>query len=126
MLQIRDILVRIRIRLSDSAIFVSDLQDGNKNYVFYLLLLENTFTSFLKNRRNQKIFSCLMIEGSGSVPRTPGSGSGGQKKPYGSSYGSESATLVKMEKIGSQTRWQAHADKVVIEIKYGSRYYNTF
>ncbi len=63
----------------DPATFVSDLQDVNKNLVFFLIFLLLTFwryiTSFFKvenrevtNSRNQCFFYyfCLMIEGSGS------------------------------------------------------------
>ncbi len=97
-LRIPDIIVRIRIRGSvpltyivdpDPAIFVSDLQDGNKkNYnLFCFLLFEATLTSVFKekchkesqNSRNQgfSYYFCLMIEGSGSgsVYRTNRSGS---------------------------------------------------
>jgi hypothetical protein len=64
----------------DPAIFVIDLQDVNKKKVsfnfFCLLLLEGTFTSFLKdkkvtkksqNSRNQgfSYYFCWMMEGSG-------------------------------------------------------------
>ncbi len=73
----------------DPAIFVIDLQDDSKNYFltqfFCLLLFECTFTSFFKdkcqkesqNRRNQSFsyYFCMMIEGSGSIPLTSGSGS---------------------------------------------------
>jgi hypothetical protein len=72
------------------AIFVSDLQDGNKNIFwkfFHLLLSELYLHHFSRikshkevtNSRNQDFlyYFCLMIEGSGagSVPRTNGSGS---------------------------------------------------
>ncbi len=76
-LRIPDILVRIRIRgsvplpnASDPAIFVIDLQDGNKKYFFS----SNFF--LLLNSRNQcfSYYFCLMIEGSESVPLTNRSG----------------------------------------------------
>jgi hypothetical protein len=77
----------------DPAIFFSDLQEGNKNYFFCLLLVEGTFTSFLKdkkvikklqNSRNQGFLTILLddtVEGSESesVPLTNGSGSGRPK-----------------------------------------------
>ncbi len=81
--------IRIRILL----FFVIDLQDANKKtsvlFLFFLLL-----TYFLKvhlhhyskiksqeesqNSRNQgfSYYFCMMIEGSGSIPLTSGSGSG--------------------------------------------------
>ncbi len=73
----------------DPAIFVIDLQDANKKLFFSkffcLLLFEGTFSLFLKshkkvtkqNSSNQGIsyYFCLMIEGSGSVHLTNGSGS---------------------------------------------------
>jgi hypothetical protein len=63
----------------DPAIFVTDLQDANKKLdifskLFCLLLFEDTFTSFFKdkkslNSRNQgfSYYFCLMKEGSGSA-----------------------------------------------------------
>jgi len=48
-------------------------------------------------KSRNKVFSyyfCLMIEGSGSVPRTNGSGSGSRKPKTIVSYGSGSATLL--------------------------------
>jgi hypothetical protein len=73
---------------------VNDLQDANKIFKFFcLLLLESTFTTFstiksprdlrlekLRNSNNQ-IFFCLMIErsGSGSLPNGSGCGSGRPK-----------------------------------------------
>ncbi len=57
----------------DPAIFVNNLQDAKKIIFFFqvfcFLLVEGTFTSFSTD-------FCLMIEGSGSVPQTIGSGSG--------------------------------------------------
>ncbi len=65
------------------AIFVIDLQDGNKKLIFFskffcLLLFESTFTSFFRDKKSKrsqnavgiKVFLtifCMMIEGSGSV-----------------------------------------------------------
>jgi hypothetical protein len=69
-LRIRDMLVRIRIRgsvpltkdpdpaifVSDlSAIFVSDLQDGNKKIIFCLLLFEVIFTLFSKIKSHKEV-----------------------------------------------------------------------
>jgi hypothetical protein len=48
-LRICDILVRIQIQLRAPAIFVSDLQDGNKQKG--LLLFEATFTSFFRDKK---------------------------------------------------------------------------
>jgi hypothetical protein len=43
----------------DPAIFVSDLEDGNKNifffYVFCLLLFEGTFTSFFNDKSHEEV-----------------------------------------------------------------------
>ncbi len=78
---------------SDPAIFVSDLQDVNKKlfFVFNLLLLlfDGTFTSFFKDKKSYRskktvginVFYhfCLMIEGSGLVYLTNGSGSGSRR-----------------------------------------------
>jgi hypothetical protein len=70
----------------DSALFIIDLQDGNKKLMFfkkffYILLFEGTFTAFFKvkksqNSRNQGFFYyfCFILEGSGSGSRA-GSGS---------------------------------------------------
>jgi hypothetical protein len=99
-LRIRDILVSIRIQIlaseiidpaPDPANFVIDLQDANKKLIFpnfsayYGTFLKVHLHHFSKikvikksqNRRNQGVFYyfCLMIEGSGSVPLTNGSGS---------------------------------------------------
>jgi hypothetical protein len=62
-LRIRDNLVRIRIRGSvplityDPGIFVSDIQEGDKNYIFckffYLLLFEGALTSFFKKSHKE-------------------------------------------------------------------------
>ncbi len=90
--RIHDVLVWIRIRIldPDPSIFVIDLQDANNktNFLFNffcLLLFEDTFISYLKiksqkesqNSRNQgfSYYFCMMIEGSGSIPLTNGSGS---------------------------------------------------
>jgi len=75
----------------DPAIFVIDLQDENKKKqlkkkFFCLLLFEGTFTSFFKDKKSKRshknsrsqgfsYYFCLMIEGSGSIPLTRGSGS---------------------------------------------------
>ncbi len=66
----------------DPANFFGALQDGNKKF-FCLLLFEATFTSFFKDKKSQNsmnqgfsYYFCLMIEGSGSVPLTNGSGFG--------------------------------------------------
>ncbi len=93
-LRIHHNLGRIRIRGSmppsngsgpDPAISVIGLQDANKFKFFCLFLFEGTFTLFFKkkvkkksqNSRNQGFacYFCLMIEGSGSVPLSKGSGS---------------------------------------------------
>jgi hypothetical protein len=69
----------------DPAIFVIDLQDANEKliYIKVFLLFEGKFTSFFKeSKRSHKIvgievfsfYFCFMIEGSGSVPLTNGSG----------------------------------------------------
>ncbi len=77
----------------DPAIFIIDLQDAKKNLLknkfFCLLFFESTFTSFFKDKKSKKSqnsrnqgFSycfCLMIEGSGSIPLTYGSGSGSRR-----------------------------------------------
>ncbi len=75
----------------EPAICVIDLHDSNKKrikiFFFCLLPFEGPFTSFFKDRKSKisqkkvriKVFltwSCLMIEGSGSIPLTHGSGSG--------------------------------------------------
>jgi hypothetical protein len=62
MFRIPDILVRSRILLFS---------------LFCLLLFEGTLTSFFKDINFSDYF-CLMLEGSGSVPLTNGSGIGGQ------------------------------------------------
>ncbi len=40
----------------DPAIFVSDLQDGKKNFLlnFCFLLFEGTFTSFFKDKKSER------------------------------------------------------------------------
>jgi hypothetical protein len=74
------------------AIFVIDLQDASKKLIFntifsaYFLKVHLHHTSFQRykkskesqNRRNQgfSYYFCMMIEGSGSIPLTSGSGSG--------------------------------------------------
>jgi hypothetical protein len=95
-LQIRDILVRIRVRgsvpltngsRSESCYFVSDLQDAKKILFAFLSFFPYSFLKVhlhhfpkikshkkSQNSRNQGIF-CLMTDGSGSVPLTNGSGS---------------------------------------------------
>jgi hypothetical protein len=102
-LQIRDILVQIRIHTSDfldptpdPAIFVSDLQEGNKNnnfsakfFAYYFLKVHLHHFSKIKSinksqkSRNQgfSYYFCLMMErsGSGSIPMTNRSGSGRPK-----------------------------------------------
>jgi len=61
--QIRDIWVRVRIRILgltdphpnpalDPALFLSDLQDVNKNLLFCLVLFEDTFTSFFNDKKS--------------------------------------------------------------------------
>ncbi len=93
-LQIHVILVWIRAdsclwqKDPDPAIFVIDLQDANKNLIlkkfFCLLLFECTLTSFFIKSQKEvtkqwesrfSYYFCLMIEGSGSIPLTTGSGS---------------------------------------------------
>ncbi len=71
----------------DLALFVSYLQDANKKYFFCLLLFEGTFTSFFIDKKSHKKTSsflfCLMMEGSGSVPLTNGSGPGPKSRGKG-------------------------------------------
>ncbi len=70
----------------DPAVFFIDLQDSNKKLIKKKILLEGIFTSFVKDKKSKrshktvgiKVFLnyfCLIIEGSGSVPLTNGSGS---------------------------------------------------
>ncbi len=63
---------------TDPAIFFIDLQEANKKLIlkkfFCLLLFEGTLHHFTKIKSFSYYF-CLMIEGSGSVPLTNGSGS---------------------------------------------------
>jgi hypothetical protein len=98
-LQIHDILGWIRIRGSMPLTngFAIDLQDASKKLIFQqnflcLLLFEATFTSFFKDKKSKESqnsknqgFSynfCMMIEGSGSIPLTSGSGSGRPKNMW--------------------------------------------
>jgi hypothetical protein len=78
----------------DPAIFVIDLQDANKKLFifnfFCLLLFEGTFTLFFKDKKSQNsknqgfsYYFYMMIEGSGSIPLTNGSGSERPKKNMG-------------------------------------------
>ncbi len=102
MFRIRDILVRILIRICGSLPLIngsgsfSFRQWSSKRHqkiiffwCFCLLLFEGKFTSFFKDKKSQRshktleikgfsYYFCLMIEGarSGSVPLTNGSGSG--------------------------------------------------
>ncbi len=99
-LRIHGILVRIRIRDPylwltdlDPAISISDLQDGNEKFVFpnsfRFLLFDATYTSFFKYKKSLRshetvgnkafLLFCLIMEGSGSEPRTTGSGSGSRR-----------------------------------------------
>jgi hypothetical protein len=94
----------------DPAIFVITFK-ANKKIIFkifsayYILSLKVHLHHFSKikckkeitNSRNQgfSCYFCLMIEGSGSIPLTNGSGSGSRRpKTYGSGFGTESAALV--------------------------------
>jgi hypothetical protein len=88
----------------DPAFIVIDLQDANKKLTldksfsasYYLKVHLHHFSKIKKNKRmsqnsrNQgfSYYSCLMTEGSGSIPLTNGSGS---RRPK--TYGSGSATL---------------------------------
>ncbi len=101
-LRIHDILVWIRIRGSMPLTNGSGCGSGSfyfhhwpsrcqqktyfKKKFFCMLLFEGTFTSFFKGKKSKrchkkeenKVF-CLMIEGSGSIPLTNGSGSGSRR-----------------------------------------------
>jgi hypothetical protein len=50
----------------DTAIFVIDLQDANKKLIkkkfFCLLLFEDTFTSFFKDKKSKKSHKTVVIE----------------------------------------------------------------
>ncbi len=78
----------------DPAIFVIDLQDASKKLIFnttfsayYFLMVHLHHLSKIKsqkesqNRRNQgfSYYFCMMIEGSGAIPLTSGSGSGSRR-----------------------------------------------
>jgi hypothetical protein len=76
----------------DPAFLVINLQDANKKNLkkkfFCLLLFEGTFTSLFKDKKSKRSHKtestfffpfCLMIEGSGSIPLTNGSGSGSRR-----------------------------------------------
>ncbi len=93
MFRIHDILgwIRIRIPDPDPAIFVIDLQHASKKLIFntifsayYFLKVNLHHFSKIKgqketqNIRNQgfSYYFCIMIEGSGSIHLTSGSGSG--------------------------------------------------
>jgi hypothetical protein len=94
----------------DPAIVVIDLQDANKKNnlkkvftAFYFLKIHIHHFSKIKsqkettqNSRNQgfSYYFCLMIEGSGSVPLTNGSGSRRPKNIWYGSDGSGSGTLI--------------------------------
>jgi hypothetical protein len=85
---------------SHPAIFVIDLPRRQQKLIFfksfpayYLVLFEGTFTSFFKEKKGQKksqnsrnqgfsYYFCLMIESSGSIPLTSGSGSGRPKNMW--------------------------------------------
>jgi hypothetical protein len=67
----------------DPAIFVIDLQDASKKFIFLkkflcLLLFKGTFTSLFKDKKSKRSYKTvgrnqgfsLMIEGSGSIPLT--------------------------------------------------------
>jgi len=69
----------------DPAIFVTDLQDANKKLIWKKVFLLITFWRYIyiffkdkksKSSRNQgfSCYFCLVIEGSGSIPLTNGSG----------------------------------------------------
>jgi hypothetical protein len=81
----------------DPAIFVIDLQDASKKLIFnttfssyYFLKVHLHHFSKIKsqkesqNSRNQGFsnYFCMMIEGSGSIPLTSGSGSGRPKNMW--------------------------------------------
>jgi hypothetical protein len=65
----------------DPSIFITDHQDANKKQIFCILLVEGTFTSFLKVKFQKEVTKqsksrffllfCLMIEGSGAKSRRP-------------------------------------------------------
>ncbi len=74
----------------DLAIFVIDVQDANKKQIFFIFVLLITFFKRYiyiifqeksqkesQNSRNQgfSCYFCMIIEGSGSIPLTNGSGS---------------------------------------------------
>jgi hypothetical protein len=81
----------------DPAIFMNDLQDSNKKTIkklfFCIILFEGTVTKFFKDKKSKrshkiveiieiKVFSyyfCWIIEVSGSIPLTNGSGSGSRR-----------------------------------------------
>jgi hypothetical protein len=87
-----DSWIRIRILDPDPAIFVIDLQHAKKKLIFntifssYYYVLKVHLHHFSKiksqkesqNIRNQGVsyYFCMVIEGSGSIPLTSGSGSG--------------------------------------------------
>ncbi len=105
MLQIHDMLVWIRIRIRGFMPLTNGSGSGScyfrhwslrcqlKTYYFFcLLLFEGTFKTFFKDK-NQKesqnstnqgfsYYFCKMIEGSGSIPLTNGSGSGKPKNMW--------------------------------------------
>jgi hypothetical protein len=81
----------------DPAIFVIDLKDASKKLIFntifsayyFLKVHLHHFSKIInqkvsQNRRNQgfSYYSCMMIEGSGSIPLTKGSGSGRPKNMW--------------------------------------------
>jgi hypothetical protein len=87
----------IRILEPNPAIFVTDLQDASKKQIFntifsayYFLKVHLHHFSKIKskkksqNSRNQcfSYYFCMVIEGSGSIPLTSGSGSGRPKNMW--------------------------------------------